>query len=524
MSKSRTNLAARPWAVSVLALALLGASHAHAADPKRGELPPAAQFALQRDLGMMPGQVAQYLETETRMQRRQHEAREALGDAFAGAWLERNRLGEFEMVVATTQQHRLTQARSFGAQARVVRYGLNQLESTVARLNAGADALARSSQAGARAGRPALDPRVHSWHVDVPSNRVVITTDPGAADAATALIAAAGADRGQIVLKTSTARPQPTVDIRGADRYSMPNGSCSVGFAVTRGAETGFATAGHCGPTGTQVWTGPSNFLVGTVIAAQFPTADIAWVRNDYAYYWTVQPWTNLYNGGNLNVVGNLEAPIGGAICRSGATTGLRCGNLVAKNMTVNTTGGLVYGLHESTACGGFGDSGGPFFTGGGEAQGVYAAANIPAGSNDNCAVAVRSWHQPIQPLLNSYGLTLQTVQTCGRMNPGRVLATGGSVASCDGRFNLVIQGDGHLVLYQAGVGAIWWNNVFGAGHTLHMQTDGNLVVYNNVGQARWFTGTNGRNGAFLAVQNDGNVVVYSHLGQALWWTGTGGR
>ena len=88
------------------------------------------------------------------------------------------------------------------------------------------------------------------------------------------------------------------------------------------------------------------------------------------------------------------------------------------------------------------------------------------------------TFHQPIQPILDAYGLVLQTEQTCGRLNPGYGLANGGTVTSCDGRFVLAMQGDGHLVLYQAGVGAIWWNGVFGSGHNLQMQTDGHLVVY----------------------------------------------
>ncbi|MCC7247801.1 MAG: S8 family serine peptidase [Lysobacter sp.] len=112
----------------------------------------------------------------------------------------------------------------------------------------------------------------------------------------------------------------------------------------------------------------------------------------------------------------------------------------------------------------------------------------------------------------------------CGVLASGASLPTGGSKTSCDGRFTFVIQGDGNLVLYQAGVGAIWANYVFGTGHTLHMQGDGNLVVYNNVSQARWHTSTWGQPGAWLAVQNDGNVVVYSASGQALWNTGTWGR
>ncbi|TXH77429.1 MAG: peptidase S8, partial [Lysobacteraceae bacterium] len=109
----------------------------------------------------------------------------------------------------------------------------------------------------------------------------------------------------------------------------------------------------------------------------------------------------------------------------------------------------------------------------------------------------------------------------CGIMASGTSLPTGGSVTSCDGRFTFVIQGDGNLVLYQAGVGALWANHVYGSGHTLHMQGDGNLVVYNNIGQARWHTVTYGNPGAFLAVQNDGNVVVYSAAGRPLWASNT---
>lgn len=102
-------------------------------------------------------------------------------------------------------------------------------------------------------------------------------------------------------------------------------------------------------------------------------------------------------------------------------------------------------------------------------------------------------------------------------MSPGTTLATGQSVTSCDGRFTMVIQGDGNLVLYQNGVRALWANYVFGSNHRLAMQGDGNLVVYNGSNQAVWHTGTWGHNGAYLAVQNDGNAVVYTPSGQPLW-------
>ena len=74
-----------------------------------------------------------------------------------------------------------------------------------------------------------------------------------------------------------------------------------------------------------------------------------------------------------------------------------------------------------------------------------------------------------------------------------------------------------------AGIGAIWYNSVFGSGHTLHMQTDGHLVVYNGANQPVWYTGTSGNNGAILKVQDDGNVVIYNHLGQPIWATNTSG-
>ena len=112
----------------------------------------------------------------------------------------------------------------------------------------------------------------------------------------------------------------------------------------------------------------------------------------------------------------------------------------------------------------------------------------------------------------------------CGSLAAGNVLDVNGAVTSCDGRFVLVMQDDGNLVLYQSGVGALW--SAFTAGHpgsALAMQDDGNLVIYASSGQAIWNTGTNGHAGASLAVQDDGNVVVYGAPG-ALWNTGTSGH
>lgn len=59
----------------------------------------------------------------------------------------------------------------------------------------------------------------------------------------------------------------------------------------------------------------------------------------------------------------------------------------------------------------------------------------------------------------------------------------------------------------------------------LEMQTDGNLVEYNNGagGRACWASNTNGQPGSYATYQGDGNFVVYSGGGDALWASNTVG-
>ena len=63
-------------------------------------------------------------------------------------------------------------------------------------------------------------------------------------------------------------------------------------------------------------------------------------------------------------------------------------------------------------------------------------------------------------------------------LQPGEVLAAGASISSTDGRYSLVYQGDGNLVLYGP-AGAMWASNTDGkpVGSVI-MQGDGNLVIY----------------------------------------------
>ncbi|MCA9709602.1 MAG: hypothetical protein KDK70_27435, partial [Myxococcales bacterium] len=112
----------------------------------------------------------------------------------------------------------------------------------------------------------------------------------------------------------------------------------------------------------------------------------------------------------------------------------------------------------------------------------------------------------------------------CGIMTANETLSPGQALDSCDGRFSLVMQQDGNLVLYKAGGQPLWHTSTYGqsASGTV-MQEDGNLVLYGTNGAALWHAGTHGHPGAWLALQDDGNLVVYSGS-TALWNSGTWGN
>ena len=138
----------------------------------------------------------------------------------------------------------------------------------------------------------------------------------------------------------------------------------------------------------------------------------------------------------------------------------------------------------------------------------VHTSFVLPAGSVQLNAAAVTSWGGP--PMHFDCGL-----------NPGGSLGAGQGLSSCDGRFQLLMQNDGNLVLYQSGGRALWSSQTNGkGGQTAIMQDDGNLVVYGRTGPL-WWTNTQGNRGSALAIQNDGNLVVYAPGSRWTWQSGT---
>lgn len=376
-----------------LSLLPLAASAQSAGEPALGK--PLLQ-AMQRDLGLNAQQAAQYVETERTAIALAPRLRGELGAAYAGSWLEQGKDGRFRLVVAATDAAGAAKARALGADARVAARSLTELQAAKSRL----DGLARPNRAPAG---------LHTWYVDVKRNQVVIEGLPQSQRQAADFVAANGVDPLAVHFVASEAVPKPA-EIVGGNRYNMSNGGwCSIGFPVTRGADTGFATAGHCGTVNTTT-TGTNGISQGVFAASTFPGNDSAWVRVTNTAAWPLRNWVNNYAGGTVQILGQAQAPVGAAICRSGARTGYRCGVVNANNVTVNYSAGAVFGLTSTSACVGFGDSGGAYITPAGQAQGVTSGGQFFPNTTDNCASNPPvSFHQPIVPLLNQYGLTLFT-------------------------------------------------------------------------------------------------------------------
>ncbi|MFH9350404.1 hypothetical protein [Kitasatospora sp. NPDC017646] len=93
----------------------------------------------------------------------------------------------------------------------------------------------------------------------------------------------------------------------------------------------------------------------------------------------------------------------------------------------------------------------------------------------------------------------------------------------CVNNYELAMQSDGNLVIYNNIATPIWssgtWNH---SGATAKFQPDGNFVIYGYGGSpALWASNTYGNSGATLVFQQDGNLVIYGPGHQPLWNTGT---
>ncbi|MEU3456149.1 S8 family serine peptidase [Micromonospora sp. NPDC006766] len=99
-----------------------------------------------------------------------------------------------------------------------------------------------------------------------------------------------------------------------------------------------------------------------------------------------------------------------------------------------------------------------------------------------------------------------------------QTLATGQYIRSDEGNYELVMQADGNLVLYQDGFPL--WNtpNTWGNWNAYAVvQGDGNFVVYAPGGRPLWSSNTWSKPIDRLELQSDGNLALWGRDGRMYW-------
>ncbi len=106
-----------------------------------------------------------------------------------------------------------------------------------------------------------------------------------------------------------------------------------------------------------------------------------------------------------------------------------------------------------------------------------------------------------------------------GTLLPDATLATGETLDSPSGAYQLTMQSGGNLVLHQ-GATVVWSSGTSSAGSHAVMQGDGNLVVYSSTSQPLWASNSSGNPGAYLILGDDGTLALISPAGGTLWSAG----
>ncbi|WP_326556989.1 S1 family peptidase [Micromonospora sp. NBC_01796] len=237
------------------------------------------------------------------------------------------------------------------------------------------------------------------WGLDPATGRMTLTVDDTVGAERVAALRAT-ADRAGAVVRHEPGRL--TTLIAGGQGIQVNSaGRCSLGANVRSGSTHFFITAGHCTILG-GTWYAQGNQapVLGTRVGTSFPGNDYGLVR--YTNGAIPHPSAVYTYPGLLPSNGIANAYVGQRVCRSGSTTGVRCGTVVALNQTVNYSQGSVHGLIRTNICAEPGDSGGP----------LYDPANgnvlgILSGGSGNCTSGGTTYYQPIAEILAAYGVTL---------------------------------------------------------------------------------------------------------------------
>ncbi len=398
-------------ALAVLTLAGLAALPARAAtsDPAPGPSVPAdVRAAMARDLGLTPEGVLLRTAAEHEANAAATTLRASLGDRLAGLWFDAAD-GRLHANVTAVDDSAAVERAS--AVPRLARHSTAQLDDTTRLI---------STWVAGVAG-------VSSWGPDIRTDRVEVVLDPGRSDATTAALRGRLAGLGDLVEVTESRevpRQQGGAVVGGEKWVPGTESPCSIGFPVTRsGGAKAFLTAGHCtndvdqpayGKDGSRLGTSNRNGS-GSVDSGD---GDFGLVDVDQAG-WDLSSKVSGWGKGDVTLTGSEDALVGTAVCHSGQTTGLQCGEVTKVDQTVDYGNVVINGLSYTSACSAGGDSGGSYVTAtGGKAVGLHSgggSATCSSGSGEKFTI-----FQPVNEALATFGVTLSTASP----QPGEVTVT----------------------------------------------------------------------------------------------------
>ena len=143
---------------------------------------------------------------------------------------------------------------------------------------------------------------------------------------------------------------------------------------------------------------------------------------------------------------------------------------------------------------------------------------HIDAANNYPVPDFLQSTYDDAQKAKTPCSLTVKQRQSA--LYQGRQMDVGATRWSPNGRFVLIMQCDGNLVIYRKPSNkAIWSSKTGGSGAVKAvMQNDGNFVLYTADNTPRWHTGTDIKPTNHLLLQDDGNLVIYSMGAPTSMW------
>jgi hypothetical protein len=187
--------------------------------------------------------------------------------------------------------------------------------------------------------------------------------------------------------------------------------------------------------------------------------------------------------------------------------------NIAATSQNVNTSncgwwGCRVGYVNPSTSVLSFGH--------GGETGGDSFVINIPPGTNYASGTEVK-FGEPFSLSVN--------VKFNDTLKQGEIMKTSEMRRSLNGNY-YIVYGSGILYVVQLSpYNIVWKNNTTSiTGGKVILESDGNLIIYDDYGKPIWTSGTSnkGESPYSLKMENNGNLVLYDATNNKIWQTETG--